>query len=103
MSIAVTTDFLAGASIRTRAWVLDDAEAYVTPSTVGIQITNPTGATVVSGTTLMSASTAGSTVTFEHYYNSSTPLGWYNTTITVTDGTGATAKVTKGQVSFKVK
>ena len=102
MSIAVTTDFLAGASVRTRAYITDDADAYVDPSTVNIEITSSAGATVVSSTTTMDKSTVG---IYEHYYNtaSTAPTGFYKTTITVTDGTGETAKITKGQVSFRIK
>lgn len=101
MSIAVTTNFVAGASIRTRAYITDDADAYVDPTSVAIEIVSSAGSTVVSGTTTMDKSTVG---VYEHFYNtaSTAPKGFYVTTITVTDGSGATAKVTKGQVSFRM-
>ena len=102
MGIEVISEFIRLATVRTRAYIYNDDDTLVDPTSASIEIVNPSGATVVSGTTGMSSAATG---IYEHYYNtpSTAVLGWYRGKITIVDGTGDTAKATIGVVSFKVK
>lgn len=95
MAIEVQSEFLPGATVRTRAHIYDDDGDLVTPSSVHIEIFRQ-GATVVPSTVMAEASTG----IYDHYYNlPSTASGYYSSRVKVTDD----SKVSYQEVSFKAK
>lgn len=99
MSIKVVTEFLQGSTIRTRAYVYDDDDALVNPTTsITLDMWDSENTKVVDGTAMTSVSTG----IYEHYYNTDTdsPTGNWRGIVWVTD-TGS--KVSEGSFGFKVK
>lgn len=97
--IEVVTEFLPEATVRTRAYVYDDDGDLVDPSSAHIEILKE-GATVVASTAMSNSATG----IYDHYYNlPSTASDWYSSRVKITDGTGASAKYSKSEVSFRAK
>jgi len=99
--IEVVSEFVARATVRTRAYVYDDDGNLVNPTAVNIEIINPSGGTAVASTAMANAATG----IYEHYYYTAptTTKGWYRGEVEVIDGSGDTTKKTYNTVSFKVK
>ena len=97
--IKVVTEFLQGTTVRTRAYVYDDDEELVDPTTsITIDVWDSAGTKQVDGVAMTSVSTG----IYEHYYNTSTSseTGNWRGIVWVTD-TGS--KVSEGSFAFKVR
>lgn len=101
MAIEVVSEFIAKATVRTRAYIYDDDGDLVDPTSANVEIINPSGGTAVASTAMSNPSTG----IYEHYYYtaSTTTQGWYRSRVEVIDGSGDTAKYSINEVSFRVK
>lgn len=114
MAIKVVVEFVAEATVKTTAYVKDEDDALVDPAgctagankCVTLKITDPDGTVLVpsegNGDDIMARSEQG---VYEHYlYTDATFVkGWYQGQVKATDGAGATAKVSLGHFSFRIK
>lgn len=99
--IEVVSTFINKATVRTIAYVKDDDGNLVDPTGVYLTVIDPTGATVLSGALMATASTG----TYEYYLNTggTAETGWFSGKVDAVDGAGASAKHSIAGVSFNVK
>ena len=98
MSLKVVTEFLQLATVRVRAYIYDDDDALVNPTTsITIDIWDSAGTKQVNGV----AMTPVSTGIYEYYYQTTAASaeGNWRGIVWATDGT----YVSEGSFAFKVK
>ena len=97
----VVTEFLQGATVRVMAYIYDDDDDLVDPTTVTVDIWDYVGTKVVDGAAMTKASTG----IYEYYYNTDTDSeeGSWRGIVWAVDGSGATAKTSEGSFGFKVR
>ena len=101
MGLKVQVDFLQGGTVRIRAYVYDDDDTLVTPTSVTIDIYDPDDTLTIDGATM--DPTATGTYDYFHNTDSDTTKGQWYGTVWVVDGSGDGAKTSYGTFSFKVK
>lgn len=101
MTIEVVTEFLRLATVRVRAYIYDDDDALVDPTTVTIDIWDAEGTKQENGTAMSNPSTG----IFEFFYNlaAGSVEGNWRGIVWVVDGSGLTAKTSEGSFGFVVK
>jgi len=102
MAVEVLTEFIAESTVRTTAYVYDDADELVDPTTsIKVSIWDSDGAVKVDDVAMTKVSTG----VYEHYYNtsSSSTRGDWRGQVVVIDGTGDEAKTSIGAFGFKVR
>jgi len=100
--IDVVIEFLAKSTIRILAYIYDDSDSLVDPTTsILISIYDPDGEKIVNGV----AMTLVSTGIYEYYYKTTadTDKGWWRGEIEVIDGTDPDDKTSIGTFSFRIK
>jgi uncharacterized protein YfaS (alpha-2-macroglobulin family) len=103
MGLKVQVDFLAGATVGIRAYIYDEDDALVDPTSAKVSTWDPDGTAVLESATMTAlADTDG---IYEYFYNtdSDTATGLWRGQVEVVDGSGATAKTTLAPFSFRIK
>ncbi len=103
MSVKVQVEFIAGATVAVRAYVYDEDDALVTPTSIKVTIKDPDGTTQVDAATMTQYGSV--TGTYDYFYNTTTATDtgkWYGEVVVV-DGSGATAKTSIEPFGFKMK
>ena len=97
----VITEFIAKATVKVWAYIYDEDDTLVDPTSVTVTITDPDGTVVVNA----EAMTQSETGIYYYYYRTTTSStkGNYAGEVDVTDGSGELAIVTPVPFSFKVK
>lgn len=107
MGIEVISEFIAKATVRTIAYIYNDAGVLVDPLSGGsikISIWDPDGGDpVVDGIAMTKQDSV--TGVYEYYYKTtaSSKKGWWRGEVDVIDGTGEDAKTSIGNFSFRIK
>ena len=100
MGVKTQVEFIAAATVGVRTWVYDDDDTLSTPTSITITIKDPDGTAQVSA----SAMTENATGIYDYFYNTttSTAKGSWTGFVTVTDGTGDTAKTSLDDFEFTI-
>lgn len=104
MGIEVIVEFIAKTTVRVLAYIYNDADALVNPTTsTKITITDPDGTTKVSGVAMSLVS--GLTGVYEYFYKTDTTLvkGWWRGEIVAIDGVTPDDRTSLGTFSFRLK
>lgn len=103
MGIKVQVDFIGRATVQIRAYVYDDDDALVDPTSCKVTILDPDGTTIVDAASMTPlAATDG---IYDYFYNttSATAKGAWSGEVVTVDGSGDTAKTTIASFGFRIK
>jgi hypothetical protein len=101
MGVKVQAVFIGGATVRVRAYVYDDDDALVDPTSASVTIIDPDSTTQVDDTAMEETDTG----IRDYFYNtdSDTTKGHWRGTVKVVDGSGDTAKTSIEPFGFEIK